>query len=209
MKIIDLSHTFTHEMPGNPDDPKASLGKIASLEIDSLNDHRLTTTMHIGTHLDAPFHMIAEGKKINEIPLERLIGPGILLDVRNKEVIDVDVLDNVVIPEGAILLLYTGFGDKYKTDAYFEGFPSVTEAFAEKLVKLKIKVLGVDMFGPDHSAPWGIHKILLANNVLLVESLAHMDQLGDAKNFEVMAIPPKLQADASPVRVFAILDSTN
>lgn len=63
MKIIDLTHSFTDKMPVYPGDPEPSLNKVADLNKEGYNDHLLKTVMHIGTHMDAPLHMIKNGKK--------------------------------------------------------------------------------------------------------------------------------------------------
>jgi len=203
MKIIDLTHTFTEDMPVYPGDPKSSLEQVAFIEKDTFNDHRLTTVMHVGTHMDAPLHMISGGKTIDEIEPNVFIGNGVLLDVRGKGKIDAATLDNVQIAEGSIVLLYTGFGTKYRTKEYYDGYPELTEDFANKMVELKIKMVGMDMLGPDYNSPWITHKILLKNEILILENLANLDQLVGIKKFEIIALPAKLKADAAPVRVIA------
>src|SRR3989344_988787 len=170
MKVIDLTHTFDEDMPSYPGDPKATLEQVAFIDKDTYNDHKITTVMHVGTHIDAPLHMIAGGKRIDEIGPEKLIGEGILIDVRGKEKIDANVLDNIQIEEGSILLLFTGFGSKFKSKDYFKGYPELAEDFANKIVKLKVKIVGMDMLGPDYDKPWVTHKILLGNEILILEN---------------------------------------
>lgn len=203
MKFIDLTHTFTSDMPVYPGDPKATLEQAAFIDKDSYNDHRLTTVMHVGTHMDAPLHMIANGKKMDEIYPERFFGKGVLLDVRGKMEIDSSVLQGREIQEGSIVLLYTGFGSKYRTDAYFKDYPQLTEDFAKKMVGMRVKMVGMDMLGPDYDKPWTTHKILLGSDITILENLTNLDQLLTVKSFEVIALPMKLQADAAPVRVVA------
>lgn len=203
MKIIDLTHTFTDDMPIYPGDPKASLEQVAFIEKDTFNDHKISTVMHVGTHMDAPLHMIANGKKMNEIAPDKFIGKGVVIDVRGKQKIDASVLNNIDIQEGSVVLLYTGFGSKYRTDDYFKGYPELGEDFAKKMVDLKVKIVGMDILGPDYDKPWATHKILLGNEILIIENLDNLDQLLDVKDFEIIALPLKLKADASPVRVIA------
>ncbi|MEK7542555.1 MAG: cyclase family protein [Patescibacteria group bacterium] len=203
MRIIDLTHTFTPDMPMYPGDPKATLEQVAFLEKDSFNDHKLTTVMHVGTHMDAPLHMIGDGKRIDEIPPERFFGKGKLIDVRGKMNIDKSVLDGVIIEKDSIVLLYTGFGSKYRIDDYFKGYPDLKEDFAKKMVELGVKIVGMDMLGPDYDKPWITHKILLGSGITILENLTNLDQLVDVEDFEVIALPAKLQADAAPVRVIA------
>ncbi len=203
MKYIDLTHTFTPDMPVYPGDPKATLKQVAYIEKDTYNDHKITTHMHVGTHMDAPLHMIKNGKRIDEIDPERFFGNGILIDVRGKNYIDSSVLKKITIEKDSVILLYTGYGNKYRTDDYFKGYPELKDDFAKRAVALGVKMVGMDMLGPDYDKPWTTHKILLGNNITILENLTNLDQLLGVKNFEVIALPAKLQTDAAPVRVIA------
>lgn len=207
MKIIDLTQTFTNDMPVYPGDPKSTLEQVAFIEKDTYNDHKITTVMHVGTHMDAPLHMIESGKTIDEITLDKFIGKGTLIDVRGKGKIDVSVLENIQVDNDSVVLLYTGFGTKYRSEEYFKGYPELTEDFANKMVEKKVKIVGMDMLGPDYDKPWATHKILLGNEILILENLTNLDQLLNVTNFEVTALPAKFKADAAPVRVVAkVLD---
>lgn len=203
MKIVDLTHTFTNDMPVYPGDPKPVLEQVSQIDKDTYNDHKITTTMHVGTHIDAPLHMIANGEALDEISIDRFIGKGALIDVRGKNKIDVTVLDDVHLEQGSILLLYTGFGSKYGTDDYFNDYPELTGEFADKIVQSKIKMIGMDSPSPDHETSWPAHKTLLENGALILENLTNLDQLLNVKKFEVIALPAKFEADAAPVRVIA------
>ena len=69
--------------------------------------------------------------------------------------------------------------------------------------ELEVKMVGMDMLGPDYDKPWLTHKILLGHNITILENLTNLDQLLNAGEFEVIALPAKFQADAAPVRVIA------
>lgn len=202
MKIIDLTHSFTEKMPVYPGDPEPSLKQVASLEKDGFNDHMINTVMHVGTHMDAPLHMIADGKKMDEINTNKFIGKGILIDARGKDKVDASLLENIQIEEDSIVLVFTGFGSKYREQAYFENYPGITEDFAQKMVELKVKIVGMDILGPDQP-PFPTHKILLGNGILIIENLTNLDQLVGVKGFEVIALPAKFHTDAAPVRIIA------
>jgi kynurenine formamidase len=205
MMLVDLTHTFTSDMPVYPGDPKATLEQVAFIDKDTYNDHKLSTLMHVGTHMDAPLHMIDNGKTMDEIPPENFFGQGILIDVRGKKEIDSSVLGGVTIRKDSLVLLYTGFGEKYRTDEYFKEYPEVKEDFAKQMVASQVRMVGMDMLGPDYDSPWVAHKILLGHDILIVENLTNLDQLLTVKNFDVIALPAKLKADAAPVRVVALI----
>lgn len=206
MKLIDLTHSFTNTMPVFPGDPPAQLTQVASIEKNGYNDHQLKTYMHVGTHMDAPLHMISKGKMMDQISIEKFIGPGVVIDARGKEKIDAALVNLIIIKQGSIILVYTGFGSQYRNKSYYDNNPIITEDFAKKMVELKVKIVGMDILGPD-LPPFPVHKLLLSNEILIIENLTNLDQLLHIKNFEVIALPIKVHADAAPVRIIArILD---
>lgn len=203
MRYIDLTHTFTKNMPVFPGDPEPTLEQVASLEKDSYNDHQLKSIMHVGTHMDAPFHMVKDGKYIDEFDPSKFFGKGIVLNARGKRTIDASLLNGKTIEKDAIVLLYTGYGEKYRTDDYFTDYPEITEDFAKKLVDYGVKIVGMDTLGPDHDQPWIAHTTFLGNDILILENLTNLDQLLTVPAFEIIALPAKLHTDAAPVRVIA------
>jgi kynurenine formamidase len=203
MKIIDLTHTFTDNMPVYPGDPESSLKQTAHIEKDTYNDHQLSTLMHVGTHMDAPLHMIPNGKTMDQIDPERFFGKGVLINAKGKSKIDEELVEDISIPDNSIVIVYTGFSEQYRTASYYENIPFMTEEFANKMLEHKVKIVGMDILGPDKDQPWPTHKILLGNEILIIENLTNLDKLEEVSNFEVIALPAKLQADAAPVRVIA------
>lgn len=204
MEIVDLTHTFTDNMPVFPGDPPATLKQVTNIDEHGYTDHEIKSFMHVGTHMDAPLHMIQGGKKIDEIQPERFIGKGVIIDARNKNIIDSSVLQNLSIEPGSIILIYTGFGEKFGNPQYDNNQPTISEDFAVKAVELQAKIVGMDILGPDQP-PFLTHKKLLSNDVLIIENLANLDHLLGVTEFEVIALPMKLQADAAPVRVIAVI----
>lgn len=190
-------------MPVYPGDPKSTLKQVAYLNKNGYNDHKLKTVMHVGTHMDAPFHMIKNGMTIDKIAPNNFIGPGILIDVRNIRVIDDSVLENARIIKGSIVLLYTAYSAFYRTKKYYENLPYLTKKFARAMVNSRVKIVGMDMLGPDLNNPWPTHKILLSDEVLILENLTNLDKLLNIEKFEVISLPAKFNADAAPVRVIA------
>src|SRR3989338_6375091 len=84
MKIIDLTHTFTSSMPVFPGDAPAALERLADPEPEVAHFH-LDSGLHVGTHMDAPLHMIPNGKKLSEYPPEKFIANGHLIDAEEPE----------------------------------------------------------------------------------------------------------------------------
>ncbi len=194
---IDLSHTFTAQMPVYPGD---SLPELTKTDHENHTNFHVKTGMHVGTHIDAPLHMIKNGTSLSDIPVDHFFGKGHLIDARNKP-ITAGLLENHTIHPGDIILIHTGFSTHFRQPEYFENYPEITEEFALKLVDLKVKIVGMDTPSPDRE-PYKIHKILLGNNILIIENLTNLEQL-ENKEFEIIALPPKFETDASPLRVVA------
>ena len=202
MKYIDLTHTFIADMPVYPGDPVPEFVQVADLHKEGYTDYRITTGMHVGTHMDAPLHMLEGGKRLSEIDIEKFTGKGVLIDARGKSVIDEPLLDGIKENEKDIVLVMTGFYKKFREPEYYEKYPEISEGFAKKAVSLGVKIVGIDTPSPDRP-PFEVHKILLGNEVLIIENLTNLESLVGAGDFEVWALPAKFDVEAAPVRVVA------
>src|SRR3989344_5273793 len=107
--LIDLSHPFDESMPTYPGDSLPSLKQVASIAKDGYADHALLTTMHVGTHIDAPAHMIEGGKMIHELPLELFSGKGVVVDVRGMPRVESLAVSKTAIREADIGFFCTGY----------------------------------------------------------------------------------------------------
>jgi len=204
MKFIDLAHPFSARMPTYPGDPKPALRQIARIGKEGYADHWLQTGMHVGTHIDAPAHMILGGKEMHELPPDVFCGRGVVVDVRGEERVDIGYKDIRYrkIQKEDIVLFCTGWSKRFGSKKYFTGFPIMTEALAKELVKRKVKMVGFDAPSPDR-APFIVHKILLRAGILIAENLTNLEKVGKAP-FEVWAFPLKIEAGGAPARVVAV-----
>ena len=202
MRLIDLTHTFDETIPLYPGDPVPEIRKLAELSGTGYMLSGVCTGMHAGTHMDAPLHMIAGDKCISELPVEKFIGRGVIIDARNRKKIDAGLLEGVNPGRGDIVLVLTGFSAKLREPAYFLDHPQVTLSFAKILVEAGISILGLDTPGPDR-APFTVHRRLLSGGVLIVENLTNLESLVGVREFEVFALPAKYKTEAAPVRVIA------
>lgn len=203
MKYIDLTHTFKQLMPIYPGDPESELKQTAFIEKNGCNEFQIKTGMHVGTHMDAPLHMLSNGKRLSEYPPEHFFGKGHLIDARGKS-IDANLLKGKSISKGDIVLVMTGFSNQFGKPEYYESYPEISESFATKMVELGVKIVGMDTPSPDRS-PFAIHKLLLKNNILIIENLTHLESLLDYAQFTIVALPAKFDCEAAPVRVIAQL----
>ncbi len=202
MTYLDLTQLFTDDMPVYPGDPKVELKQTAFFEKDGFNDFRIETNMHVGTHIDAPLHMIAGGKRICEYPPEKFIGSGHLIDVRGKEVVGTEVIADVSIAVGDIILFRSDFDKQYGEETYFTKYPEISRALAEALIERGVSMIGLDWASPDRM-PYETHKLLLGQDILIIENLINFEKLPARGSFRVFAFPLRLDTEAAPARVIA------
>ncbi|MBU2494329.1 MAG: cyclase family protein [Bacteroidetes bacterium] len=197
------------------------------------SSNEFSTSEHGGTHLDAPIHFYEGKYSSDEIPLEKLIGSAVVIDVSAKCENDRDYLigikdfeewekENGKIAEGSIVLLKSGFGkywpdrNKYMgTDERGEEavaklhFPGISEDGAKWLVKeRKINAVGIDTPSIDYgqSKYFKSHVVLCGANTPIFENVANLDQL-PAKGFKVIALPIKIKGGSGgPARIVAIIE---
>ena len=212
--LIDLSHSLENGVPSFPGDPSYVTSPHATHEKNRLSVTRLAMGSHQGTHLDAPFHFYADGKKIDEMSLEPFFGPAQLLDlapggeIPPNTVLDVELFSAYedIFQPGARVIFRTGWETKFGTDVFFTDFPSMTPAAAEWIAGTGISLLGMDLPTPGQDA-WGTHLPLLKPGVeiVIVEALRNLHLLPES--FTLAAFPIKLKGmDGAPVRAVAILD---
>lgn len=200
MKFIDLSVVLSEDTPVYPEDPVTKIEPAGVFAKDGFNDHFVSMGTHVGTHIDAPFHMIENGKTLDQIPIDQFVGRGRLINVENKK-FDLEKVKQGGIKAGDIVLFNTGIISDYHDEKYFTIYPEIPEEIARYLVDIKVKIVGVDMCSPDHP-PFKVHKILLGAGILIIENLTNLDKLV-SKEFTVYALPIKLQLDGAPARVIA------
>jgi len=153
---------------------------------------------HVGTHLDAPYHVLLGGADVSHIGLEQLLLPAMYADVStlsNKE----DRLYKLkklapTLKDKALLL---------RTDQKLSANVSPEEV--DVLITGGIKLLGVDAMSVEHSDDLVVHKKLLSSEVLIVEGLANLHKLSDKQEYFLVVAPLKLEGcSGAPVRAFAI-----
>ena len=209
----DLSHALSEELDRIPFLPAPRIRRIASLPEDVANITELHMVCHFGTHVDAPIHFIADGPAMDEIPLERLHGTGVVwrIDMEPYGVIEPSHLAAArpTLREGDILLLDTGWARHMGGDLY-EKHPSLSAPAAEWLVERGVKLLGVDFSTPDltaHRRPEGfdfpVHHILLSHGVLIAEHLTNLRHLAGRRVDVLFAALNIKGADGAPGRVLA------
>jgi kynurenine formamidase len=204
-KLIDLSWEIYQGMPVYPGDIELELENDKRIESDGFENHNLKMGMHTGTHLDLPAHMIKSDNHVSEIELDSLSGKAKLIYSGTEEIIAYKEEYDSLIEKNDIVLIYTGFAEKYGSREYYEKHPVLSRELAQFLIDKEIKMLGFDMPSPDRF-PYQIHKLLFQNDIFILENLRNLDKLLGFKSLELLVFPLKIRAEAAPVRAAALLE---
>ncbi|AEC52567.1 Cyclase, putative [Pyrococcus sp. NA2] len=187
--IIDLSISLGEETPVYPGDPRIEVKTLATVEKDGYYMNILKIGEHSGTHVDAPAHFIPGGKTIDVMPLEKFIGSGLVLDVRDgKGEVKPSEIPGLDYREKIVLFLTEG--------------RELSPELARFLVEKGVKAVGTDSMSIGNSE---VHRILLSAEVPIFENLTNLEVLL-GKEFTFIGFPLKIRrGSGSPVRAIAIL----
>ena len=232
-RVIDLSYPFDQNTVYWPTAESFKL----DTDFEGVTDkgyfysaYRYSAAEHGGTHLDAPVHFAKGHNTVDQIPLEQLMGNGIVIDVSDKAAANRDYLVGVAdfadwerrngrIAPGTIVFLRTGFGKYYPDRKMYLGtdergaaavaklhFPGLDPAAARWLTQNRsIKAIGLDTASIDYgqSTLFESHRILFEKDIPALENVANLDQL-PVKGFSVIALPMKIKGGSGgPVRIVA------
>ena len=215
-RLIDVSHVVEHGMityKGFPapvicdwmsrDASRAKYAHGTEFQIG-----RIDMIANTGTYIDSPFHRYADGKDLSELPLESVADLECLVvrvDASRGTAIDDVPLARAQVG-GRAVLFHTGWDRHWRTDAYFEGHPHLTERAAEWLARAGAALVGIDSLNID-SVTTGdrpVHTTLLGREIPIVEHMRGLDALPDAGG-RFFAVPVKVKAFGTfPVRAFVV-----
>lgn len=211
---IDLSQPYFNEMStsGAHGTPSFTMKPLAAAADYAITITHMAMSAHMGTHVDAPRHFFADGATIDEYPIDRFQGPGVVVDVRRRGVVPVtaDELEGADLREGDFVLFCFGYGELFGTPEYAE-HPYLTAEVAHLLIERKVAAVGVDVLTPDmpeQARPptfgWPVHHLLLREDILIIENLgANLASLL-GQRVHVTALPLAVRgADGAPARVTA------
>ena len=232
--LVDLSHPFNEQTIYWPTAERFTLTQVAEGETEGgwyYAANNFAAAEHGGTHLDAPIHFARGGDKADEIPLRRLVGRAVTVDVSARVKDNADYLisradlrrwerRNGRIPRRAIVLLRTGWERFWPDAERYLGtaergeaavpqlhFPGLSEGGARWLVRQRgVKAVGIDTASIDYgqSTDFQAHRVLGAANVPVFENVARLGRL-PARGFAVVALPMKIEGGSGgPLRIMAV-----
>jgi kynurenine formamidase len=210
MPVLDLTRVLGPRSPLWPGVEPMREQTVATVARDGYYARRLELHEHSGTHLDAPAHFASGGACVHEIPAERLVRPAAVLDVRPliggdaqfalgvEQIEDLERRDGP-IPQGAAVLVCTGWGDEASA-------PGVSPAAGRFLLEQRaIAGLGIDNLSVDAGLSTDLHELTLPAGIWHLELLTGLEQLPPRGATLVVGVPRVLEASGAPARVLALL----
>ena len=228
-KVVDLTHTYESNIPVYPDGAPFVLQNMEPIE-KGYYLNKFSTGEHTGTHLDAPSHFAKGGKNVDELPLDGLMGPLVVIDLTQRAQSQPDTVvtpedisawekQNGRIPVGAFVVLNSSWWKRWQSpESYLNqnnekvmAFPGFSEEAVDFLVRERdIKGVGVDTLSGDRgsSQTFPEHHRLLSTGRVNLENLTNLDQV-PAKGAYIVIAPMKIgKGSGAPARVFAFVPAS-
>jgi arylformamidase len=219
MKLLDLSHPFDPDLYHDRPDQKAELDvrAVKTLQEHGVNSLKITIGNHLGTHIDAPLHLVEGGASIDDLSLDRFYGSAVILDIPKDPNGGVSAADleaaRPAVEPGDIVIIATGWGDRISDPQYASHHPYLTEDGADWLVAKSPRLVGIDVQSVDlpHTlrAPGFAYtslRILLEHGVPALHSVTNLGPIS-GRRVTVFALPIAFaDVDGAPARVVAQLD---
>jgi arylformamidase len=202
-KIIDVTVPLSGAVPVFPGDPRFHMEFTHRMDAgEPYNVARITLGAHSGTHVDAPYHFVAGGATVDQLPLEILMGKARVVELGVRERIERADLEALDLKEDIRVLIKTRMSGQLRTPAYQEDFVYLTPDAATYLAQAGIKLVGIDYLSIERfgSKDFAAHRALLDAGVVIVEGLDLSEV--EPGEYEMTCLPLKVAgADGAPARV--------
>ena len=201
MKIFDVSVPISKDLFAYPGDPQVRIERKTSIANGGSNLSRISLGTHTGTHVDPPFHFLQDGAKVDQLPLEILIGPARVVEVTSP-CIDNETLKEFDFTADVRIIFKTRNSYLWSRKEFSPEFVYITPGAALQLIDAGIKLIGIDYLSVDKfgSEDFETHRALLGGGVIIVEGLDLREV--EAGNYEMICLPLKVRdGDGAPARV--------
>lgn len=192
-----------------PGDPAVQVTRISRLEEgDTSTVSQVRMTTHSGTHIDAPSHFIPDAPGLEDISLQVLVGPAIIVDAGDAGSLSKNTLEGLSIPEGTDRLLFrTRNSERWSRaggEEFFRDYVGITQDGARWLVSRGVRLVGVDYLSvAAYRENTATHRILLESGVVLLETINLRDI--SPGRYQLVCLPLKLiGSEAAPARAILI-----
>jgi arylformamidase len=205
-QVWDVSVKDEPGMHIYPGDPAIEVRRVRAIaDGDAANLTHLALGAHTGTHVDAPAHFIDGAPTLEQIGLDRFVGPATVVDLRGRAVVDAAALREHDLPEGGIVLCKTDNSMLWERQEFQTGFTYLTRDAAEHLIARGVKTIGMDYLSIERfgSTTFEVHKLLLGRGILIIEGLDL--RAVTAGRYTLVCLPLKLHGvDGAPARAILL-----
>lgn len=209
MKIFDISVPVSAGMPVWPGDPQVVLERYRTISSGNFsNDSKLACSVHTGTHVDAPAHFIENGKTVENLSLNTLIGSAVVADLPEADIITPDMLDALALSSQTTRLLLKTRNSSLWADPqhhFHQDFVALSTQAAQWIIRKGIDLVGIDYLSIQlfKDAEPLTHRTLLDGGVIIVEGLNLQDVTPGI--YQLICLPIKLSgSDGAPTRAVLI-----
>ncbi len=205
MKLYDLSHLLNNESPVYPGKESPRFKSAASIPNDGYRETCIKFDSHLGTHIDAPAHMLLNGKTLDQMPLSSFTGHAIIISVPDKmRIVEKAFLLEFTdeLRDNDFVLFKTGWSKYWGTHQYIQNFPVLTREAVQWLFNFSLKGIGFDVISADpiESTNWENHLAIFNKGAIIIENLVFPENLTETiGTFSCFPIPFE-NADGSTVR---------
>ena len=208
--ILDLTREVRNDTKVFPGSPLPKFITWTKMDVHNYDSEVIFMSTHTGTHMDAPSHFASNASTIDKISIGRFISNAILIKLKkgSNQLITADEIkaSNVSIKQGDTIVLSTLWENEIDKDYFFSHCPGLTEDAAKYLIDKKVNAVCIDSPSIDRGSEssFAVHKLLLSNEILIVENLCNLDKL-NCQYFTLIMTPLKLSgASGSPIRAIAV-----
>jgi arylformamidase len=202
-RIFDVTVPLSAEVPVYPGDPGFSMEPTREIgKGDPYNLARLSLGTQTGTHVDAPYHFLADGATVDALPLEILLGKARVVELLGRDRVDRTDLEELDLRDDLRVLFKTRMAGQMRIPQFAADHVYLTEDAATYLVQAGIKLVGIDYlsFEKPGSLEFPAHHALLSAGVVIVEGLDL--SAVEAGEYDLVCLPLRiLGADGAPARV--------
>jgi arylformamidase len=202
-KIFDVTAPLSSALPLYAGDPPVRVERSQRIADGALfNLTRLEMGCHAGTHVDAPYHFLADGMTVDQIPLDILVGRARVVEMGVSHKVDRSDLEAVDLRENIRVLLKTRMSGQLRHPVFQEDHVFLTEEGARYLAQIGIKLLGMDYISIDEfgNDEYPAHQTLLQAGVVIVEGL-DLSEVEEGE-YDMTCLPLRITgADGAPARV--------
>lgn len=215
VRVVDLSREITAETVVYPGDPVPQISQHATIANDGFNLVSVHMGSQSGTHVDAPFHFDDNAEKIDEIPLDRFVGRGVILHANGVVARERITLDSVrsdaeSARPGDIVIVHTGWSRHYGEPSYFDN-PFLDAGLVSFLLGRGVRTIGLDALNidetPDNTHPgegFPAHHLIANVGGVICENLCNLESVDFPDPF-ISLLPMKFVGiDGAPVRAVAM-----